>query len=401
MSTEAPLFVLISPASILDRHATRRATGIPTVSMLVGPIGVGVRTWRRWASSVNRRVVLANRNGFPLADWARGVAEQVDLPAAAVRRLAERSGRDPDEFLAAWRSRTPGDCERFWATLAPEADDDMLRAVAILALDSSSPGAVAASLSDLGARIIPMIARLVPSAIWPGVLFVGGSVVEFLSVGRGAAEWAMRVPALPIAVAVPAAVWEQYVATAGESRTKALLREGEVTIPVVDAATIEQRLAQAGAVGSAPAAISASGADASLLESAVEAVRATAVPPANQAEDDRARSAAERFLFTFLESLPETAGRFELNGALDFRFGPRPAEVDLLCRSPRIAIELDGYYHFLAPDNYRRDREKDWELQRRGFVVLRFLAEDVIPELEMIRDRIIDALAVTPPGADP
>ena len=108
---------------------------------------------------------------------------------------------------------------------------------------------------------------------------------------------------------------------------------------------------------------------------------------------------AERFLFSFLESLPETAGRFELNAALDFHFGPRPAEVDLLCRSPRIAIELDGYFHFLAPDGYRRDRAKDWELQRRGFVVLRFLAEDVIPQLEMIRDRILDALNVTPIGA--
>jgi len=35
---------------------------------------------------------------------------------------------------------------------------------------------------------------------------------------------------------------------------------------------------------------------------------------------------------------------------------------------------------FLTPDSYRRDRTKDWELQRRGFVVLRFLAEDVIPQ---------------------
>ena len=40
-------------------------------------------------------------------------------------------------------------------------------------------------------------------------------------------------------------------------------------------------------------------------------------------------------------------------------------------------------------------------LQRRGFVVLRFLAEDVIPRLEMIRDRILDALTVTPLGAHP
>lgn len=186
-----------------------------------------------------------------------------------------------------------------------------------------------------------------------------------------------------------------------ESRTKALLKEGELAVPVIDAGTAEQILTEAGAAKSAVAMIAANDADPALLESAVAAVRATAAPPPTRADGDRARSAAERFLYAFLESLPETAGRFELNAALDFEFGPRPAEVDLLCRAPRIAIELDGYFHFLAPDGYRRDRLKDWELQRRGFVVLRFLAEDVIPQLEMIRDRILAALNVTSFGARP
>jgi hypothetical protein len=104
---------------------------------------------------------------------------------------------------------------------------------------------------------------------------------------------------------------------------------------------------------------------------------------------------------TFLESLPETAGRFEQNATFDFEFGARAAELDLLCRSPRVAIELDGYFHFLGPDDYRRDRTKDWELQRRGFVVLRFLAEDVIPRLETIRERILDALTFIPLGTEP
>ena len=162
-----------------------------------------------------------------------------------------------------------------------------------------------------------------------------------------------------------------------------------------------RRSPKPGRSASAAAAVTAIGADASLLESAVDAARANADPPTTPAEDDRARSAAERFLFMFLESLPETAGRFELNAALDFQFGARPAEVNLLCRSPRIAVELDGYFHFVRPDDYRRDRAKDWELQRRGFVVLRFLAEDVIPQLEMIRDRILDALTITPIGGKP
>jgi hypothetical protein len=224
---------------------------------------------------------------------------------------------------------------------------------------------------------------------------------DFLSVVPAAVKWAIRVPALSIAVAVPAGVWEQYVNAAPESRAKALLKEGECAVPVIDPTTAEQVLVEAGIAQTAAATVAAHGADVDLLESAVAAVRATAAPPTTPEEDDRARSAAERFLFTFLESLPETTGRFELNAVLDFAFGPRAAEVDLLCRSPRIAVELDGYYHFLAADCYRRDRAKDWELQRRGFIVLRFLAEDVIPQLENIRDRILDALAVTPLGVHP
>ena len=75
-----------------------------------------------------------HRSGpVPAAEWVRSVAERVDLPAAAVRCLARRAGRDPDEFLDAWRAKTPADCDRFWSALTPDADDDLLRAMAALA----------------------------------------------------------------------------------------------------------------------------------------------------------------------------------------------------------------------------------------------------------------------------
>ena len=391
-------FVLGDPAAILDRHSIRRTAGVPTMSLLVGPIGAGGGTWRRWATARGRRVVVADRDLFPYAEWVRSVAEQIDLPAAAVQCLARRAERDPDEFLAAWRVKTLANCERFWSTLAPNVDDDLLRAMAILAVSRASPSTVSTSVSDLGERIVPMIVRLVPSATWPSVLFVSGSTDDFSSVGNVAAKWAMQAPVVPIAIAVPTGVWDEFLTTARDSRAKALLREGELSVPAIDAATVERTLCEAGAMGSAVAAVAANGADVALVESAIAALRATAAPPTNQMEYDRARSAAERFLIEFLESLPETAWRFELNAALDFRFGSRPAEVDLLCRSPRIAIELDGYSHFLTAGGYRRDRTKDWELQRRGFVVLRFLPEDVIPQSEMIRDRILEAVTVTPLG---
>jgi Protein of unknown function (DUF559) len=394
----ATSFVFDDPAAILDRHSIRRSNGIPTVSLLVGSIGAGGRAWRCWATAMKRSVIVGNRNAFPYAEWVRAVAERTDLPNAAIRHLAQRAERDPNEFLVAWRTKTSADRERFWSTLAPNEDDDLLRFVAALANDQNFRNTVAASLIDLGEQIVSLIVRLAPSTPWPAVLFVTGSTDDLSAVGPMAAQWAMRVPALPIAVAVPIEVWHAFLTTAPESRAKALLREGELAVPVVDAVTVERTLTEAGAVRSAVAAVAANGADAALVESAVRVIQATATPPTMQGENDRARSAAERFLFDFLESLAETSGRFELNGTLDFHFGPRPVEVDLLCRTPRIALEIDGYFHFLDPACYRRDRTKDWELQRRGYLVLRFLAEDVIPQLELIRDRILDALTRTPAG---
>ena len=118
------------------------------------------------------------------------------------------------------------------------------------------------------------------------------------------------------------------------------MREGELAVPVIDAATAEQILTEAGAACTAIAAVIADGADTGLVESAVAAARATTAPPTTQAEDDRARSAAERFLFAFLESLPETAGRFELNASLDFNSAPdRPR---LICSAARRGSPLNS-----------------------------------------------------------
>jgi hypothetical protein len=91
-----------------------------------------------------------------------------------------------------------------------------------------------------------------------------------------------------------------------------------------------------------------------------------------------ARSAAEVAMFEALEATPATAGRFELNGYLSVHFGAGAAEVDLLSRRDRIAIEIDGYHHFADLDAYRRDRKKDLLLQLQGLVVIRLHAQDVM-----------------------
>ena len=109
---------------------------------------------------------------------------------------------------------------------------------------------------------------------------------------------------------------------------------------------------------------------------------------------NRARSAVEAFLFHRLRSLPATSGKFRLNVILPIPFDPwGQMEVDLLCTEKRIAIELDGRQHLEDLDAYRRDRQKDYLLQENGWLVLRFLAEDVGKRLDTVLDVILRAMA--------
>lgn len=120
-----------------------------------------------------------------------------------------------------------------------------------------------------------------------------------------------------------------------------------------------------------------------------------AVMPTPNAEGaNRARSASEAFLYRRLETLAATNGRFRLNAELPIPFdGWGRMEVDLLCAPSRIAIELDGGQHLGDADAYRRDRRKDALLQENGYLILRFLAEDVGKHLDRVLDAILRALS--------
>ena len=114
----------------------------------------------------------------------------------------------------------------------------------------------------------------------------------------------------------------------------------------------------------------------------------------NAESTNRARSASESFLYRRLETLAATTGKFRLNVELPIPFdGWGRMEVDLLCVPSRIAIELDGGQHFGDADAYRRDRRKDALLQENGYLVLRFLAEDVGKYLDQVLDAILRALS--------
>jgi hypothetical protein len=133
------------------------------------------------------------------------------------------------------------------------------------------------------------------------------------------------------------------------------------------------------------------GVDTPLASLFVHAAR-TVHPDADGA--DRARSATEAFLYRRLETLPATKGRFDVNVSLPIAFdGLGRLEVDLLCADARVAVELDGAQHLADPVAYRRDRRKDQLLQENGYLVLRFLAEDVGKELDLVLDSILRSLS--------
>jgi superfamily II DNA or RNA helicase len=108
----------------------------------------------------------------------------------------------------------------------------------------------------------------------------------------------------------------------------------------------------------------------------------------------RARSASEAFLYRRLETLPETRGRFQLNADLPIPFdGFGRMEIDLLFADSRVVVEIDGAQHLADPVAYRRDRRKDQLLQENGYLVLRYLAEDLAKELDSVLDGIMRSLS--------
>jgi len=117
-------------------------------------------------------------------------------------------------------------------------------------------------------------------------------------------------------------------------------------------------------------------------------------PPLYAEGANRARSASEAFLYRRLETLAATNGKFRLNVELPIPFdGWGRMEVDLLFAPSRIALELEGGQHLGDTDAYRRDRGKDALLQENGYLVLRFLAEDVGKHLDQVLDGIFQALS--------
>jgi hypothetical protein len=376
-------------------------------------MGLAIRSWRQWAAAAGRPVVqVANPDPEAVVtEWTATLARQRDLTADALAFLAARTGRPRSEFEAGWAAQTLYDLERFWETVpldrarGPAAVCHWLTRQRIVG-EPVDPDRLAGQLDAvLGSshgpwrRVLAALAGLLPPEALPALLLIPprappDPVGWVDTAARLLTSLASEVAPLPVALAVQPTVLAQYLHSAPESKAQALVREGIVPLSSLTAGMVVQRLQDlrlpGGDLTGPVRRLAADGASEELVRAFGEAVQRLREPPGPEAED-RARSAAERFLYERLESLPETAGQFELNAPLAFQFGTRDAEVDLLARASGLAIEIDGYYHFRDAEAYRRDRRKDWELQRRGYLVVRFLAEDVTARLEEVLDTILTA----------
>ncbi len=209
---------------------------------------------------------------------------------------------------------------------------------------------------------------------------------------RAAVARAVAEPAHPIAVVVGAEAAQRW-RTGRRDRLAAMVDEGWIAVP--DEAAGEDRAEPGGGAPASPTDASAvrEGRTSAAPVGRLDARAAGAATGAAGGVHLDARSLAEATLFEALEATPATAGRFRLNESLSVRFGPSAAEVDLLSRGDRIAIEIDGVHHFADPDCYRRDRRKDLLLQTHGFVVVRLLAEDVVRDVRAAVTAVSQALA--------
>jgi putative MATE family efflux protein len=401
-----------APPDPLDRHQRRREQSIPTVSVLCGPVGLASRRWRAWAAQRGATVVAPSGNG--LADvvpaWVRALAFTRDLRADAVAWLARVAGQNPEEVQRHTVAMTGRDFEWWWQNLSIPADKAGAGAVCrqILAAGADaagpSPGAdqlltaMTKGCMPATVRAVAILAELVPGSALPALLLTPPTTAApawLAEVAPLLVELVAAVPALPAAVAVDPSVAEPLLRAGTLPHALAVLREGVVGVESLGEAELTDRLRDAGVAQGASATVrrlARDGASEELAAAFTEAAR-RAGRKGTPEDEDAARSTAEQFLFERLETLAATAGLFALNQRLDFHHGPAPAEVDLVAQSLRVVVELDGsYYHLRDPVAYRRDRRKDWELQRRNYLVLRFLAEDVVERLEEILDTILAAV---------
>lgn len=140
------------------------------------------------------------------------------------------------------------------------------------------------------------------------------------------------------------------------------------------------------------------GVDTPLATSFVTAVRS--IPPQVEGAN-RARSASEAFLYRRLDILAETRGRFQLNGDLPTAFdGWERMETDLRAQIRESSLKLTALSISRIQSRTAAIDVRISCYKRTGYLVLRYLAEDLAKELDSVLDGILRSLSARrKPGA--
>ncbi|MBF2035152.1 MAG: DUF559 domain-containing protein [Leptolyngbyaceae cyanobacterium T60_A2020_046] len=403
-----PQSTAISPGNAsqiarLALHQSQRCQAIPTLSVLQGKAIAARQLWIQWSKQTER---LTGVGGYTcitalLEIWLATMAQHDNLRSRILQNFATLAHRSEAE-LTDWLVHT-SDYQRqlFWQQLASLSEDaERLRAILdwLPAFPSSEPQTKRLALADSSTVLASFaaVARLFPPSAVPGLLVLLPEDDRAAVALTALAQLVEAVPQIPVALALTVAQVQGLLNELPESRAKAMLRGGLIDVPSPELGNIRQRLSDRNLdeeqIQSLLHLAETHGTTPEALDTAL-----TLLDPAHQPETAEAtevyRSQAEWFLAQYLEAKPTTTGRFQVNARLDIDFGGRPMEVDFLDTAAKIVIELDGHYHFQCLDNYRRDRRKDRLLQQHGFLVLRFLSEDVVRDLEDILDAVDQALA--------
>jgi hypothetical protein len=352
----------LDPAFVaaLDRHAAERARGASVLSMIAGDPTVALAGWAEWA---------AGRGYLTLATAATTSAAAIEellaqipwlrcLPAARAS-LAAAARRDVDAVDASLDARSGRERSAWIEDMAgldrqARVSGWLLSAlreprarVPDLATAPVQGGDLLAVVARLAAPIAVLVHHPEPTAPWlERAIRTAAALVAYL-------------PDHAIAVGAPADLVGRVLGDGRQSAALSMARQGVVSIA-----------------------------------------------PRAEGSAVRVRSRAARVLHAALARDPRTAGWFALDGLIPIHAGGPAIEVDLVSVRARLAIEIDGWYHFRDPEGYRAARSADLRLMRAGFFVLRFLAEDVRERLEHIVDEIAVALrgrhaSAPPPGGFP
>lgn len=391
----------------LDLHQSQRCQAIPTLSVLRGKVIAARQLWILWSDQTHRQTGVGVYTSIAalLETWLTAIAQHDNLRSRILQSLAALTHRPEAELTAFLASTSDYQLQLFWQQLAPLSEDvDQLQAILTWLSDSPGlePPTKQLASKDLSTVLASFaaVARLFPQSAVSGLFVLLPEDNRGEAALTALAQLVEAVPQIPVALALTAAQDQGLLNELPESRAKAMLRGGLIDVPSPEPGNIRQWLSTHGLNDERLQPLlhlaETHGTTPQVLDTALTLLNQAHQPETAEAAEVY-RSQAEWFLAQYLEARPTTMGRFQVNARVDIDFGGRPMEVDFLDAAAKIVIELDGHYHFQSLDNYRRDRRKDRLLQQQGFLILRFLSEDVVSDLEGILGAIDQALATHSP----